>query len=124
MFPFNVVPSNVPLNVTSAKDCPIIMLITKWNFSPQNYEMEFFAAKIAAKNRSSATLAAQGSRDGAIGRHCELRGRFFRAFRGGIGQLPFTGNVALGKILGPFGLVDFKTVSIDKNHFYLCFFVE
>src|SRR5437762_567757 len=62
--------------------------------------------------------------DGAVAGHRELDGRFFGSFRSGIGELPVPGDVAFGRILGPFRLADFETAAIDKYQFDFRFFLE
>src|SRR5439155_22537032 len=57
-------------------------------------------------------------------RHHEVGGGLLRSFRSGVGEFPLAGDVAFGRILGPFKLTNFEAAAIDKNIFYFCFFVE
>ena len=71
-----------------------------------------------------AALARERAGERAVGRHGEVGGRFFRALGRGVGELPFAGQIALGRILWLFRLVDRESSAIDEDVFDFCFFVE
>src|SRR5207237_7198300 len=63
-------------------------------------EAEFVGAEVAADDVGGATMAGDRAGNRAVLVHHEVGGGFFRAFRGGVGQLPFSSDVSLRRILG------------------------
>ena len=89
-----------------------------------NEKTKFVGTEIAAENGGSTALAGERSGNGSVGRHRKVGGRFFRALRSGVGELPFSGDVTLGRILGLLRLAYFKAVAIHEDELDFCFFVE
>ncbi len=69
-------------------------------------------------------LARDRTGDRAVFVHAEVRGRFLGAFGRRVGELPFSGDVALGRLLGLLRLADFESMAVHKDHLDLCFFLE
>src|SRR2546428_13945709 len=82
-------------------------------------------AQVAADNRGRATVASDGAGDRAVFLHREISGRFLGPPVGrGIGELPFSSDVAFRRLFRFFWLANFKSPAVNEDHFDFRFFLE
>src|SRR4029077_628042 len=89
-----------------------------------NREAELIGAEIAADDVGVAARDGERPGKGAVAGHYEIDRGLFRPFGRGVGQLPFSCEVALGRVLGLFRFAGGEFAAVDKNKFDLGFFVE
>src|SRR5947208_8976816 len=75
-------------------------------------EAELIHAQIAADDRRGAALARENAGDRAVFIHGEVGRRLLGPIRRGVGELPFSGDVAFRRLLEFLRLANFKSAAV------------